>query len=142
VIAEFTDMVGKLVKFPLIVLFLIIAARHPAFDKLDPSWSLVCLWALVVGGMLLSTYRLRSDAAKVRDQALGRMQDALSTTANPTASPEKAKSRAEQLGQYMAEIQQEDRGAFSPWTHDPLIQTLALGGSGGLLLLQQLLPYL
>ena len=61
---------------------------------------------------------------------------------NPNNKPTNAARRTEQLRQYIAEIKNEDAGAFRPWIQDPLVQALALGGSGGLMLIHQLLPYM
>jgi hypothetical protein len=135
-VAELTETVGRLVKYPFMVLVLIIVSRHPAFDKLDLSWSLVALWLLVVGALLSSAYHLRTGAATARDKALGRLNAGLSQTLAASAD-----ARAGQIRQFISEIEQEQRGAFGPWTKDPLMHALALGGSGGLLLVQQVLPY-
>jgi hypothetical protein len=135
-IAELTETVGKLVKYPFVILVLIIVSRHPAFDKLDLSWSLVALWLLVAAALLSSAYHLRTNAATARDKSLERLNAGLTH-----ALAESADARADQIKQFISEIEQEQRGAFSPWTKDPLVHALALGGSGGLLLVQQVLPY-
>jgi hypothetical protein len=135
-IAELTETVGRLVKYPFLILVLIIVSRHPAFDKLDLSWSLVALWLLVVAALLSSAYHLRTGAAAARDKALGRLNAGLSQ-----ALAASSEARAGQIRQFISEIEQERRGAFGPFTQDPLMHALALGGSGGLLLVQQVLPY-
>jgi hypothetical protein len=135
-IAELTETVGRLVKYPFVILVLIIVSRHPAFDKLDLSWSLVALWLLVAAALLSSAYHLRTNAATARDKALERLNASLSH-----ALAKSSDARADQIRQFISEIEQEQRGAFGPWTKDPLMHALALGGSGGLLLVQQVLPY-
>jgi hypothetical protein len=135
-IAALSETVGRLVKYPFVILVLIIVSRHPAFDKLDLSWSLVALWLLVAAALLSSAYHLRTNASAARDKSLERLNASLSH-----ALAKSSDARAEQIRQFVSEIEQEQRGAFGPWTKDPLMHALALGGSGGLLLVQQVLPY-
>ncbi len=141
IIAESTEAVGNLVKFPFIVLFVMICSRHPALDKLELPWSLVAIWALIVAALSWMAHTMRRDAREARDDVLDRLRDALSLVMNSGANPLLAALRAQQLRQYISEIQTEDRGAFRPLIRDPLVQALTLGTSGGLMLVHQLLPY-
>jgi hypothetical protein len=143
-IAESTEAVGNLVKFPFIVLFVMICSRHPALDKLELPWSLVAIWALIVATLSWMAHMMRRDARNARDDVIDRLRDALSRVMKSSTNPNLplAASRAEQLRQYISEIQTEDRGAFQPLIRDPLVQALALGTSGGLMFIHQLLPNL
>ncbi|MBI1313701.1 hypothetical protein GC176_20605 [bacterium] len=53
-------------------------------------------------------------------------------------------ARAEQLKQFIANVQREQQGAYRPIMRDPIVGSLALvfGGSGGLFLIQHFLPTL
>jgi hypothetical protein len=142
VIAESTEGVGQFLKYPFIALFVLILSQHPAFDKLELPWSLVVIWVLIVAALAWMAHAMRREARHARDKVLDRLRHAVSFAMNPEYNPKKAARRAEQLRQYIAEIENEDAGAFRPWMQDPLVQALALGGSGGLMLIHQLLPFI
>jgi hypothetical protein len=141
IIAESTETIGKMIKYPFIVLFVMILSQHPALDKLEFPWSLVAIWVLIVALLSWTAHAMRRDAQDARDEVLGRLRDALSFASNSKFHPSNAARRVEQLQQYIAEIEAEDRGAFQTLMQDPLIQALALGASGGMMLIHQLLPY-
>ncbi|HLJ12303.1 MAG TPA: hypothetical protein VKU82_14000 [Planctomycetaceae bacterium] len=141
IIAESTEAVGKSIKYPFIALFVMILSQHPALDKLEFPWALIAIWALMMALLFWAAHAMRRDAGKAREQALGRLRDALSSAMNPKGAPSHASLRVQQLQQYIAEIESEDRGAFQPLIRDPLIQALTLGTSGGLMLIHQLLPH-
>lgn len=64
-------------------------------------------------------------------------------TAAGGSADESAGRRAAQLRQFIADIKREHQGAFQPLMQHPIITALAtlLGGTGGLTLIEQLLPY-
>jgi hypothetical protein len=148
IIARSTEVAGDMVRYPFIVLFVMICSRHPALDMFALPWSLVALWALIVAGLAWMAHTMRRDARKARDEVLGRLREALSSAINsisfvansPKNKPSRAKRRVEQLRQYISEVEREDEGAFRPLFQDPLVRALALGASGGLMLIHQLLP--
>jgi hypothetical protein len=136
-----------MVKYPFIVLFVTICSHHPALDMFQLPWSLGALWALIVAGLAWMAHTMRRDALKARDEVLGRLRDSLSLAINsvslaasPKTKPSPAARRVQQLRQYISEVEREDDGAFRPLFQDPLVRALALGASGGLMLIHQLLP--
>ncbi|HVX15251.1 MAG TPA: hypothetical protein VHC22_28945 [Pirellulales bacterium] len=141
IIAERTQVVGKLVTYPFWVLLLVILSRHSIFDFFDFPPALFIMWGLSLGGILICAAALRGTARDARDKVLSRLRDSLATTAG---REEPAwRGRAEQLRQFIAEIKQEDRGAFRPLMQDPIVTALAtlFGGTGGIVLLEQFLPF-
>jgi hypothetical protein len=138
-LSAITRTVGCSVKYPLIVIVLMIASRHPAFDLFEWSWPLAAVWGLLTLIVVANSYSLRQAASHARRKALERLRDArlfaLRTT-NPVGN-------VAQINQYISEVEAEQDGAFAPWTQDPLFRALGYfaGGVGGIQLLQQFLPY-
>jgi hypothetical protein len=139
-LAEISKEVGRTVKYPFLVIVLMIASRHPAFDLFDWSWALIAIWGLLALFVIANSYSLRQAAGKARRQALKRLREArLVALANPPGPP----GCVEQIDHSIAEVEAEDEGAFAPWTQDPLFRAIGYfaGGVGGIQLLEQLLPY-
>jgi hypothetical protein len=140
-IAEETQVVGKLVTYPFWAVFLLIVSRHPSFDFFDFPWPLLLFWSLSLLGTILFAGSLRWAADRARNEVLGRLRIALE--AEMGGEGDRSKARIEQLHQFIADVKREQRGAFRPFVHDPIITALAtlLGGTGGFMLIEQLLPY-
>jgi hypothetical protein len=139
-IAEATEKVGNLLKYPVIVLLLMILSRHPILDWLEITWPLVAIWISLVALLSWVAHAMRRDARGVRDKVLVELRGVLSQSMNPKNTSENA-ARRMQIRLYISEIEKEDGGAFRPLLRDPLVQGLALGSSGGLMLIHQLLPF-
>jgi hypothetical protein len=141
IIAERTQVVGKLVTYPFWVLLLLILSRHPSFDFLDFPPALLVLWGLSLGGALLWAWSLRREAGHARNQILSRLRNALAAASG--IDDDASRRRAEQLRQFIADVRRENHGAFRPFMQDPIVTALAtlLGGTGGVMLIEQLLPY-
>ncbi|HVC96905.1 MAG TPA: hypothetical protein VND64_24715 [Pirellulales bacterium] len=141
IIAERTQVVGKLVTYPFWVLLLLILSRHPSFDFLDFPPALLVLWGLSLGGALLWAWSLRREAGHARNEIVSRLRDSLAAASGH--DDDASRLRAEQLRQFISDVRREDRGAFRPFMQDPIVTALAtlLGGTGGVMLIEQLLPY-
>jgi len=141
IIVERTQVVGKLVTYPFWVLLLLIISRHPSFDFLDFPPALLVIWGLSLGGALLWAWSLRREAGHARNEIVSRLRDSLAAASGH--DDDASRLRAEQLRQFIADVRREDRGAFRPFMQDPIVTALAtlLGGTGGVMLIEQLLPY-
>jgi hypothetical protein len=136
IMVESSNVVGKLVRYPFIVVFLMVISRLPAFDYLDLNWCLVLLWTLLLSMAGWSAYQLRQAAADTREEILQRLHEQLAAIKNS--------AQKEQQRLAIEAIENEQGGAFgSPWS-DPLLTAVAIpfGGSTLLLLIQQVLPHL
>ncbi|MBN2473791.1 MAG: hypothetical protein JXB62_04245 [Pirellulales bacterium] len=135
-IAARTAVVGKLMYSPCIVVLLLILSRHPVFDGWGLSWPLLVLVTLNLSGAVLCAIILRLQAGKARQAVLGRLNDRLAE-----ATTDQTTKRSRQIEQIIAEVSNEEQGAFCPITRDPLLGALAVpfGGVGGLLVLEQVL---
>jgi hypothetical protein len=139
-IGALTHSAGGLTWHPLIVVFLMILARSKVFDLIDFSWPLILLWLVIGFGVIFVTWNLRHAADGAREAILGRLRDERLGLC-PDAP---ARGSDKTLDEVIEEIEREGSGAFRPFTQDPLFKALLalLGGSGGVLLLDQLIPYM
>ncbi|HWB08936.1 MAG TPA: hypothetical protein VG826_06920 [Pirellulales bacterium] len=141
IIARRTHEVGYLVIYPFAVLLLMIISRHQVFDLFDFPPPILIVWGLSLGGILLFAAKLRREARRSRDKILSRLRDALSVVV--ARDDETSRLRAKQLQLFINEVRSEEKGAFQPFVKDPIVTALAalFGGTGGIMLLEQLLPY-
>jgi hypothetical protein len=137
VIGQHTNEVSKVQLYPFAALLILICARHNHFDGWNLPWPLLTVVLLQFMVLILSSLALRKAAAEARRLVLGRLQTALANTIG-TEGP-----REKQLRQVAADIQQESDGAYRPLGDDYLFRALAIpfGGTGGLLLLEQLINW-
>lgn len=136
VIANYTNVVSKMLIYPFSILLLLIIARHPAFDYWDIPVALVVLMLLLFFIPLAQGLLMRRDAHKARELSLANLRRAMATV--PAANEQ---NRKDVIAQLIAEIERTQRGAFRMITDDYVFRALAIpfGGTGGLLLLEQLL---
>ncbi|RKT44224.1 hypothetical protein [Thiocapsa rosea] len=133
-IAEVTRPVGNLVWYPMWVLLLLIAARHPVFD----AWSMPAAWIVVVGATALyaagCAWVLRQSAERVRDDAKSQLDHAIRKTLDDSGYA----GCKEQLAFLRDEVQGISDGAFRPFTQQPLVRAAftAISSLSGLALLQ------
>lgn len=133
VIAERTNVVGKLVQYPFIVLMLLILSRHPVFDAFPLTIPVVFLSGAVFVALLIVAFNLKREARRAQATVIDRLRDSLSN-----AIGEENKIRENQLRALIDEISHESRGAFRPISRDYLFRGLAipLGGVSTLLVLE------
>jgi hypothetical protein len=117
-----------------------ILARSKVFDLIDFSWPLIVLWTAIGAGVIFATWNLRQAAEEARETILGRLRDAELGLRQPAP----AIDVRHVLRGVIQEIEREGSGAFRPFTQDPLFNALVVffGSSGGVLLLDQLIPYM
>jgi hypothetical protein len=140
VIARLTRVVGRMVKYPILAMLLIIVSRHPIFGNLNLTLSLVIIWGLMFAILFFAASRLRRAANDARSKALARLRSRRTQALYATATSD---TRIKLLDQYIAEIKQESGGAFQHWLQDPFLNAIALllGGAGGIQIVGYLLSY-
>lgn len=142
IIAEATQFVGRTIKYPILAVLLMIVSRHQIFSSanLNLTASLVVTWSFMFVVLFAGAWRLRRTANDARDKVLGRLRCRHTQAID---AGEAGQTRATLLGQYISEIEQENRGAFQFWLQDPLVSavTVLLGGAGGIQILGYLFPY-
>lgn len=129
-----TNVVGKLVYYPFIVMLFFILARQESFDKLGLPWPLLVMLLIITLGLVISIIAMRITAQHARERILDRLKDDLarSYTAPNSSIAEK------QVELVISEVEADNHGAFKPWGQDPLIGALLIpfGGASGLMLIQ------
>jgi len=136
VIAECSHVVGKLILYPFIVVFLLFMARSPVFDYLAIGGALATVWALLLIGSASASVAMRIAAQNTRQAILSRLRDALAARVGTPPG--------ERLTQTIADIEDESRGAFRHWASDPMFSAMAIlfGGGGTLIAIEQLFPWI
>ncbi len=140
VIANCSDEVRQVALYPLLVFFLLLSIRLPAFDNAGLTWIVATL--VVVLAVVGAACALRYTAGKARHTILARLRDGLASAAadNGTRNSEVQMERYERA---IEETEKQRRGAFLPLTQDLWFQVLAIpfGGVGGLVLLEHFLGW-
>lgn len=133
-IVERTAVVGRMLVYPFLVLFLILLARNPFFDGWRWPLSLVIVVSAISLHAIVAAALLRSEAARSRGRILERsryrlLQAACGAPGSPTA---------EQVREVIGIISSERRGAFLPLLRHPISQAawLPSGGAGALALME------
>ncbi len=132
-LGERTHVVGKLMLYPFTALLLMIFARHPILDNWNIPWPLILVMFFLFLVMVIHSLVLRREARRARQGILDQLREKL----RKAASNSREKYRL-----LIEEIERQNRGAFRPLTDDYVFRALAIpfGGTGGLLLIDQLLP--
>ncbi len=153
-VAQRTQVVARLIWYPLIVLTLMIVARSSFFDNWSWSPSLLAIYGINAAWALGSAVLLRRAAEQLRDAALTNLQMSrvkshaeeaklLRRAAEPlrdaALKTEEAKRRT--FDELIAEIRGLKKGAFAPLTEQPFVRAIIVpsGGLGLLALGQRLL---
>lgn len=154
-IADRSDVVGSLVTYPFIALFVMLVSRNGFFDQWHWSVPLIVIFSLTSFYALSAAWGLRRAAERARGQAMDRLRERVSCALGgkrpdeevgedvpPEGVPpaEAADLRARQLELMAEEIRQTRTGAFTPWSRHPIIKALLIpiGGLGAVALLDTL----
>ncbi len=125
-IADITETVGKLIWRPFLVLFLLMLARNPYFDKFDWSPSLLLIFGLNMAFLLSYAFLLRRAARKARDKELNLLHRKLIQAEGMKKGP------VQQIKELIGEVEDLKKGAFSPLISHPIVPAVLLivGGIG------------
>lgn len=156
IIEEKTKVVGEMIKYPFLILFLLLVSRHKYFDY----WAWTVPLAIVIGltalVALFCTIILFYEAKIARQQMINRLREEQLVLINIQLPEEvdqfndkKSKLIEQQIrskGYVMNEIQDLKSGAYSPLIsfNNPIIMAILtpFGGMGSISLIQQLSQFL
>lgn len=140
-IGKWTAVVSKLLYFPFIILFLLVAARHPYIDNFDwPMW-LAIIYGLIAAYAIGIVIALRATAEKAKRGAIEQLEEKLNAESSGWFSlslgREEQKRRIEEV---IEKIKNNHEGAFLPFYKYPILGALAVpaGGTGLLYLIDYL----
>ncbi|MHC4741553.1 MAG: hypothetical protein ACYS8Z_06570 [Planctomycetota bacterium] len=128
-IAARTEAVGKLIYYPFIILFIMILARNRYFDNWNFPPFLIAIFIMNFGFALICGCILRWEAEKSRDIALRRLQALL-----VRATAKGNKRCTKWLETIIDDIKSVRRGAYSPFSENPVLHAILIP-SGGVSLL-------
>jgi hypothetical protein len=135
VIARQTEALNPLIYYPFLALLLMLLARFRIFDNWSIPAPLVVVGALSFAYLVVSAYRLRRCAERARARVLQSLEESVVCLQGGTAE---AKVLVEQCKTLIGQVQNLRRGAFTPFTQQPLVRALLalLGTISGATLLQ------
>lgn len=128
-----SQRVTKMTIWPCVTLLLMILARHRVFDHWDFPWPLLVVFGLLFLSLILQTLALYREAWDTKDAIAERLRRQLAAKLDDDAR--------RRLEESLRQVEQEREGAYRPWSQDNLLKGLAIpfGGTGGILLLEQIL---
>jgi uncharacterized integral membrane protein len=127
-IADRTEIVARLIWYPLIVLAVMLVARSSFFDNWTWPLGLILILALnAVGAAVVGAMLLRRSAEKLREVAINNLRLLRLASYGIEA-------KREMFAELIAEIRTLKKGAFAPLSEQPFIRAI-LVPSGGLGLL-------
>lgn len=130
-IAQRTEVVARLVWYPLIVLTLMLVARLSFFDNWTWPFSLILISGLNAVWALGSAMLLRRAAEQLREAAINNLQLF-------RVMSHSVQEKREMFDELIAEIRGLKKGAFAPLTQQPFIHAIIFpSGSVGLLAVGQ-----
>lgn len=137
-LAEHTEVVGRFIIFPFILVGLLVVARSPLFDNWYMGGSVLAglvvyaLWSITMATVL------NYDAERARKKALRGMEADLRWLGGARAPLDKLCKPFEELIDDVRNLRQ---GAFAPFFEKPIVQAILvpLGGAGGVQLIQLLM---
>lgn len=137
-VAKRTEVVSKLIFFPLIIWFLVIVSRLYYFDNHVTSIGLTIVITLHAVVAWSCTYILRRSAEANRTSIIDHLSQKLVGVYGDKTISHDHKERLEFV---LNEVQSIKQGAFAPFFQHPLLQSLYIpfGGIGGLSLLEKFL---
>lgn len=135
VIARRTEVIGWLITYPFIVLFVGLIALNGYFDNWEWSAYSMLFFVLILAYAIICAVVLRRAAEKARRKAVARIEDKLSLALS--SKDRKGGNRVEQFRLLITEIRELRRGAFTPLARHPIVRAVLIpfGGVGTLLLL-------
>ncbi len=138
VIARRTEVIGKLITYPFVVLFIGLVSVNSYFDNWRLSLHTVLYFGFILVYAIVCAVILRRAAEKARKKALSRMHRNVSKLLKSTA--QNSAVRVEQIQMLIEELQQLKRGAFTPLSQHPIIRAILIpfGGIGTVALLDYL----
>lgn len=116
-----TEPVGNLVWYPILVLTLIALARLPFFDAWTIPPPLLIVMALTLTYAVVSAWRLRQEAEKVRASAIRELKQELRRL---RTEPTHSKEELAFIEEMLSEVKANETGAFRPFSRQPVVQAL------------------
>jgi hypothetical protein len=136
-IAQRTAVIGHLIYYPFVIVFLMAIARHPYFDRWDLPMGLAILIFLNIAYAFGNGVALRRSAELARRAALSQL-NARWLPLNDQIPAEKETKR--HIERAIEAIKNNRQGAFMPLTMHPIFGAIALPSGGyGLVLLMEYL---
>lgn len=135
-VAKYTRAIEKFIWFPIPSMLLLGIARSSIFDNWTFSTGLFVAIAVLLGHLFSTAYLLQRGARRMREKSLDRLASIVSAM---RGKPDATEDSIHQIEKMIAEIKENQEGAFMPFMRQPMVQALLtlLSGLGGMIVLLQ-----
>ena len=132
VVAQRTQAIWPLLVYPFAGISLLLLARTSFFDNWPWPAELLTIFGILFAASILSAVLLRIKAEHVRTEAIARLRNLLSQKRG-----RKNEQGAAQIELLIEDVESIRDGAFSSWSHSPVVKAVAVpfGGVGALAVL-------
>jgi hypothetical protein len=123
-IAQRTEVVNRLIRYPFIALLIMIAARNEYFDIWNYPTLLLLSWSVNVLLALLGAFLLYQSASQAKETMLAGLNRQMIQTLGIGTDQE---IRAKQLQHIIGEVEANQKGAFVPLYQQPVVESSLYG---------------
>lgn len=117
--AQRTRSITQLIYFPFIAIAMLVFSRSPIFDNFSLSWTVIIAQGLALCAVIGSVVAYRSTAENARSVALKHLGERIIA-----AEGSGNEAKAAQLRDLLAGIQVISKGAFAPWSSQPIVKAV------------------
>ncbi len=139
VICRRTEVIGKLIVYPFIVLLVGMVSLNGYFDNWQWSPAAMLFFGFILAYAIFCAVVLRRAAERARGKAIARLEHDLSAAYISRAKKDQGK--VDQIQLMITEIRELKRGAFAPFFQHPIVRAIVIpfGGVGTVALLDVLI---
>jgi uncharacterized protein (DUF58 family) len=123
-IAQRTEVVNRLIRYPFIALLIMIAARNEYFDIWNYPLLLLLSWSVNVLLALLGAFLLYQSASRAKAAMLAGLNRQIVQTLGIGKDHD---VRVKQIQHVISEVEDNERGAFVPLYQQPVVESSLYG---------------
>ena len=123
-IAQRTEVVNRLIRYPFIALLIIVAARNDYFDIWNYPSILIAAWSLNVALALIGAFLLYQSASKAKAAMLAKLSRKM---VQALGAGKDRDVTIKQIQHVIDEVEANEQGAFVPFYQQPVIESSLYG---------------
>lgn len=123
-VAQRTEVVNRLIRYPFIALLVMVAARNDYFDSWNYPLILIVAWSLNVVLALIGAFLLYQTASKAKAAMLARLSRQM---VQALGAGKDHDVRVKQIQHVIDEVKANEQGAFVPFYQQPVIESSLYG---------------
>ncbi len=123
-IAQRTEVVNRMIRYPFIALVIMIAARNEYFDIWNYPHLLLLSWAVNIVVAMIGALLLYQSASEAKSMMLARLSRQV---AQALGAGKEYEVRAKQIQHIIGEVEANEQGAFVPLYQQPVVESSLYG---------------